>query len=212
LDFTLIFNPALSVPEAYMAGQLTIEDGTLYDFMAIVARNYKRLEQSLLFRIIKLFDIAKFGQYNPIKRSRKNVAHYYDLADDLYNLFLDPDRQYSCAYYPDEDTDLETAQLEKKRHLAAKLLIKLGQKILEIGFGWGGLGLYLSKTENVDVTGVTLSVEQLKVSSDRADKAGLSDRVRFRLIALGFAYRTIGMKQRLMIVSFQSVCSNMLAK
>jgi cyclopropane-fatty-acyl-phospholipid synthase len=113
LDVTLIFNPALSVPEAYMAGNLTIEDGTLYDFMDLVARNFKRLEQSFLFRMLKLFDIAKFGQYNPITRSRKNVAHHYDLSDDLYNLFLDPDRQYSCAYFSNEDTDLETAQLEK---------------------------------------------------------------------------------------------------
>jgi cyclopropane-fatty-acyl-phospholipid synthase len=181
LDFSLILNPALSVPEAYMDGHLTIEDGTLYDFMNIVARNYSRLEQSLLFRMIKFLDIAKFGQYNPIKRSRKNVAHHYDLSDDLYNLFLDRDRQYSCAYYPDEDTDLETAQLEKKRHLAAKLLLEPGQKILEIGSGWGGLGLYLSKAGNVDVTGLTLSVEQHKVSADRAEKAGLSDRVKFHL-------------------------------
>ena len=181
LGFTLVLNPALSVPEAYMAGHLTIEDGTLYDFMAIVARNYNRLEQSLFFRIIKMFDVARFGQYNPVRRSRKNVAHHYDLSDDLYNLFFDPDRQYSCAYYPDEDTDLETAQLKKKRHIAAKLRLEPGQKILEIGSGWGGLGLYLSKAENVDVTGVTLSVEQRKVSSDRAENAGLSDRVRFRL-------------------------------
>jgi cyclopropane-fatty-acyl-phospholipid synthase len=181
LDFTLALNPALSVPEAYMAGYLTIEGGTLYDFMAIVARNYSRLEQSWFSRIIKMFDVAKFGQYNPSKRSRKNVAHHYDLSDDLYDLFLDPDRQYSCAYFSEEDTDLETAQLTKKRHIAAKLRLEPGQKILEIGSGWGGLGLYLSKTENVDVTGVTLSVEQHKVSSDRAEKAGLSDRVRFRL-------------------------------
>jgi cyclopropane-fatty-acyl-phospholipid synthase len=181
LDVTLIFNPALSVPEAYMAGNLTIEDGTLYDFMDLVARNFKRLEQSFLFRMLKLFDIAKFGQYNPITRSRKNVAHHYDLSDDLYNLFLDPDRQYSCAYFSNEDTDLETAQLEKKRHLAAKLLLQPGQKVLDIGSGWGGLGLYLSKAENVDITGVTLSVEQHKVSVNRAENAGLSDRVKFRL-------------------------------
>ncbi len=181
LDFSLVVNPELSVPEAYLEGGLSIEDGTLYDFMDIAARNFKRLEQSFLFRFIKLFDSAQFGQYNPIKKARKNVAHHYDLSDDLYDLFLDPDRQYSCAYYPDLETDLDSAQLAKKRHLAAKLLLEPGQKILEIGSGWGGLGLYLSDVEEVDVTGITLSVEQHKISSARAQNSGRSDRVRFHL-------------------------------
>ena len=181
LDFFLVINPELSVPEAYMDGTLTIEEGTLYDFLDLVARNFRHLEQSFFRRFIKLFDSAQFGQHNPINKARKNVAHHYDLSDDLYYLFLDPDRQYSCAYYPDSETDLDTAQLAKKRHLAANLLLEPGQKLLEIGSCWGCLGLYLSDVEEVDVTGVTLSIEQHKVSSMRAEAAGRSDRVRFRL-------------------------------
>ena len=109
------------------------------------------------------------------------MAHHYDLSDTLYDMFLDNDRQYSCAYYMSENDSLEHAQHNKKRHLAAKLLLEPGHKVLDIGSGWGGLGLYLAQTAEADVTGVTLSAEQLKVAEDRAAKAGLSDRVRFRL-------------------------------
>jgi cyclopropane-fatty-acyl-phospholipid synthase len=119
-------------------------------------------------------------QHNPVGRARENVAHHYDLSDTLYDLFLDRDRQYSCAYFTADET-LEEAQDNKKRHLAAKLLLEPGQKLLDIGSGWGGLALYLARVANVDVTGVTLSVEQHKVANERARAAGLADRVRFHL-------------------------------
>ena len=181
LEYSLVLNPALTLPEAYMNGTLTIEEGTIYDFLDIAARNFHRLEKKLFYRFTKIFDFKSFSQYNPIKIASDNVAHHYDLSSKLYELFLDPDRQYSCAYFPDKETDLATAQLLKKRHLAAKLRLAPGQKVLDIGSGWGGLALYLSKTADVDVTGVTLSVEQHKISTERAKKELLTDRVRFIL-------------------------------
>ena len=121
------------------------------------------------------------AQYNPIGKAQQNVAHHYDLSDTLYDLFLDNDRQYSCAYYATGNETLEQAQDHKKRHIAAKLLLKPEHKVLDIGSGWGGLGLYLSETSGADVTGVTLSVEQHKVSQERAAKRGVSDHVRYKL-------------------------------
>jgi cyclopropane-fatty-acyl-phospholipid synthase len=120
-------------------------------------------------------------QHNPVKRARRNAAHHYDLSGRLYDLFLDKDRQYSCAYFLSANDTIETAQENKKRHIAAKLLLKPGQKVLDIGSGWGGLGLYLADIADVDVTGVTLSEEQYKLSVRRAADAGLSNRVRFHL-------------------------------
>ncbi len=123
-----------------------------------------------------------FRQYNPLWKSRQNVAHHYDLSDTLYNLFLDTDRQYSCAYFNDPSDPLEEAQANKKRHLASKLRLEPGQKVLDIGCGWGGLALYLAQEADVEVTGVTLSVEQLRVAERRARAMGVSDRVKFELV------------------------------
>jgi cyclopropane-fatty-acyl-phospholipid synthase len=123
----------------------------------------------------------RFLQYNPVPRARRNVAHHYDLSDQLYELFLDRDRQYSCAYFRTLEDDLETAQLNKKRHIAAKLVLRPGDKVLDIGCGWGGMALYLASECDVDVTGLTLSAEQHTVAQRRAAAAGLSDRVRFHL-------------------------------
>jgi cyclopropane-fatty-acyl-phospholipid synthase len=119
--------------------------------------------------------------YNPIGRAQRNVAHHYDLSGTLYDLFLDADRQYSCAYFVGDNDSLEVAQDNKKLHLAAKLLLQPGQKVLDIGSGWGGLALYLARLAGVDVTGVTLSTEQQKVAQDRARAAGIADKVRFHL-------------------------------
>src|ERR1700723_3573690 len=136
----------------------------------------------LLPLIARLRRITKWAQqYNPVTRSRRNVAHHYDLSDQLYDLFLDRDRQYSCAYFLRPDDDLDTAQLNKRRHIAAKLLLKPGMKVLDIGSGWGGLAFTLAKTAGVDVTGLTLSREQLAVCNERARALGLADRVRFHL-------------------------------
>jgi cyclopropane-fatty-acyl-phospholipid synthase len=177
LDAWLITKPGLRVPEAYMEGDLTVEDGTVCDFIELCARNYHHLENHPAYRFISRFDGAKAGQFNPIGKAQRNVAHHYDLSDALYSLFLDSDRQYSCAYFTDKETDLEA----KKRHIASKLLLKPGANVLDIGCGWGGLGLYLANAEKVDVTGVTLSKEQHAVAQRRAQEAGLSERVHFRL-------------------------------
>jgi cyclopropane-fatty-acyl-phospholipid synthase len=120
-------------------------------------------------------------QHNPVGQAQNNIAHHYDLTDTLYDLFLDADRQYSCAYFLTPGDSLETAQDNKKRHIAAKLLLQPGQKVLDIGSGWGGLAIHLARTANVDVTGVTLSQEQHRYAEIRAEEAGLSDRVRFKL-------------------------------
>jgi cyclopropane-fatty-acyl-phospholipid synthase len=121
-------------------------------------------------------------QHNPIRAAKRNVAHHYDLSGELYGLFLDRDRQYSCAYFENEKQSLEDAQLAKKRHLAAKLLIKPGMRVLDIGSGWGGLGLYLAEVCGANVTGVTLSEQQQKLSNERAHHRGVADRVHFRLL------------------------------
>jgi cyclopropane-fatty-acyl-phospholipid synthase len=121
-------------------------------------------------------------QYNPIGKAQKNVAHHYDLRGELYDFFLDSDRQYSCAYFRTGNESLEIAQADKKLHIASKLLLKPGQRVLDIGSGWGGMGLYLARSFDVDVTGVTLSREQHGMSNRRAAEAGIADRVRFKLI------------------------------
>jgi cyclopropane-fatty-acyl-phospholipid synthase len=120
-------------------------------------------------------------QFNPKERARRNVAHHYDLSGALYDLFLDDDRQYSCAYFRRPGDGLETAQEQKKRHIAAKLLLEPGMTVLDIGSGWGGLDLYLAENADVKVTGVTLSTEQLNVSRRRADETGLAGRVEYFL-------------------------------
>lgn len=184
LDYTLLINPGLSVAEAYMDGDIEFEDGSLFDFMEVAAINYCHVENYPLVRMLRWIGIGgkKLKQYNPIGIARKNVAHHYDLSTELYALFLDQDRQYSCAYFTAPDEDLETAQLNKKRHLASKLLLdRENLKVLDIGSGWGGLGLYLADVSGADVTGVTLSTEQHKLSNERARASEADHRVRFRL-------------------------------
>jgi cyclopropane-fatty-acyl-phospholipid synthase len=180
----LFLNPRLRLGEAFMDGTVTIEDGSIYDFLDLISRNMEVAPRNFLTPLYEGFGKAfrAFQQYNPVHRSRENVAHHYDLSGTLYDLFLDDDRQYSCAYYDSGDISLEAAQANKKRHLAAKLLLKPGQRVLDIGCGWGGLALYLAKECGVHVTGLTLSTEQLKVAEKRAANAGLSDRVQFKLV------------------------------
>lgn len=179
LEYSLALNPALSLGEAYADGLLTIEDGTLFDFLEVLARNYGTLGKSAWLSMLeRLTRVLK--QSNPLGKARRNVAFHYDLSDQLYDLFLDRDRQYSCAYFRSPGDGLETAQQNKMRHLAAKLLLdKPRLRVLDIGSGWGGLSLHLAKTAGADVTGVTLSVEQHKVSQERARAGGLSGQVRF---------------------------------
>ncbi|MGE0719231.1 MAG: class I SAM-dependent methyltransferase [Alphaproteobacteria bacterium] len=183
LHWKLTINPELRIGEAFMEGTLTIEEGTLYDFLLLATDNLAAGPEPAVMRIghrVKRW-MRWLMQYNPAPRSKANVAHHYDLSGRLYELFLDRDRQYSCAYFGDPDDALETAQENKKRHIAAKLLLEPGQKVLDIGSGWGGLALYLAQTADVDVTGLTLSEEQHKVANERARRAGLDGRVRFLL-------------------------------
>jgi cyclopropane-fatty-acyl-phospholipid synthase len=183
LHHRLLLNPPLAVGEAYMDGTLTVEDGSIYDALDLACRNAARLGGFPLQRLqegVKRL-LRAVHTYNPIGRAQRNVAHHYDLSDTLYELFLDRDRQYSCAYFVTDNDSLEVAQDNKKLHLAAKLLLKPGHKVLDIGSGWGGLALYLARLAGVDVTGVTLSAEQQKVAEARARSAGAADTVRFHL-------------------------------
>jgi cyclopropane-fatty-acyl-phospholipid synthase len=183
LHWKLLLRTRLSVPEAYMAGTLTVEEGSLYDFIEILTANDAAQINALPQRLCQAAGrlVRRLHQYNPVPRAVRNVAHHYDLSDQLYELFLDRDRQYSCAYFRTPEDDIDTAQESKKRHIAAKLLLQPGQKVLDIGSGWGGLALYLAAESGADVTGLTLSEEQHKVATRRAAAAGLSDRVRFYL-------------------------------
>ena len=181
----LFFNPMLHLGEAVMDGTITVEDGELYDLLDLLSQNIGWRQPNYwlqrLFVAPTRSAIRRLHQYNPVKRARSNVAHHYDLTGELYDLFLDNDRQYSCAYFRAPEDDLETAQFQKKQHLAAKLCLQPGQKILDIGSGWGGLGLYLAKNENVTVKGITLSEEQHKISNQRAAEEALSNFVTFDL-------------------------------
>lgn len=183
LHRSLFFNPELKAGEAYMDGTLKIEEGTLRDLLTIYALNRTNLRTHPLQQTIRRASrsLRKIYQRNPAARSRKNVAHHYDLSAELYRLFLDEDLNYSCAYYMSPNDTLEQAQQNKLRHIASKLDLKPGQKILDIGSGWGGMALYLAAHADVDVTGVTLSVEQQQLATERAKQRGLSDRVRFEL-------------------------------
>jgi cyclopropane-fatty-acyl-phospholipid synthase len=178
--YALALNPGLAIGEAYMDGRLGVEQGTVYDFLEVLARNYSPGGHPWLSLLERLGRGPK--QRNPVGRARRNVAHHYDLSGALYELFLDRDLQYSCAYFTSPGDTLEAAQENKKRHVAAKLLLdRPGLRVLDIGSGWGGLGLYLAREAGADVTGVTLSAEQHRASAARAAAAGLADRVRFRL-------------------------------
>ncbi|MGI9319129.1 MAG: SAM-dependent methyltransferase, partial [bacterium] len=174
---------SLAWGEAYMDGRLVIVEGTLANFLEI----YTKSEFAINFgRIGELFRIgygiiATTQHHNPIGRAKKNIAHHYDLSAELYSCFLDADRQYSCAYFKNGNEDIETAQLQKKQHIAAKLCIEPGMRILDIGSGWGGMGLYLAEQFDCNVSGVTLSEEQFKLSNLRARKAGLDSKVKFEL-------------------------------
>jgi cyclopropane-fatty-acyl-phospholipid synthase len=183
LHWKLLVRPRLYLPEAFVNGSLTVEEGSLIELIDLLAVNFGAMPKNLFAKLLNGYTTAlrRIDQYNPVPRARRNAAHHYDLSDELYELFLDRDRQYSCAYFQNAADDLDTAQLAKKRHISAKLVIRPGHRVLDIGSGWGGLALYLAAECGADVTGLTLSVEQHKVAMQRAAAAGLSDRVRFYL-------------------------------
>ena len=183
LDWRLALQPLMTVGEAYMDGKLIIEDGTLYDFLALASANLQGGHHAAWLDWGQKFShlLRRVQQYNPMNAARKNASHHYDISLALYDLFLDPDRQYSCAYFDTPTTSLEEAQIAKKRHIMAKLLLNPGQKVLDIGCGWGGLGLTLGREAGVEVTGITLSEQQLREAQKRAANAQRADQVRFQL-------------------------------
>ncbi|MCF8481470.1 MAG: cyclopropane-fatty-acyl-phospholipid synthase family protein [Rhodospirillum sp.] len=183
LHHRLLLHPHLAVGEAYMDGTLIIEKGDLRTFMDLLGRNLAAIEAHPLMRLRQRLSTALrwVDQHNPVGRAQRNVAHHYDLSGALYDLFLDDDRQYSCAYYTSDTRSLEQAQANKKTLIATKLLLEPGQHVLDIGCGWGGMALTLARDHGARVTGVTLSKEQLAVAQRRAKEEGLSDRVTFRL-------------------------------
>jgi cyclopropane-fatty-acyl-phospholipid synthase len=183
----IVRDPSLGAAEAFMDGQLTIEQGDILDLLTLFTAN-SRWEDNVgtlqPSRFKRIFDKLLFSlkRINMERASKRNVAHHYDLSGALYDLFLDADRQYSCAYFTGPDVGLEQAQADKKAHIVAKLAIEPGMKVLDIGCGWGGLALYIHAKTGAEVLGVTLSEEQLKVARQRAADAGVADKVRFELI------------------------------
>lgn len=177
-------DPALKLGEAYMEGGFEFVKGDIYKLLEIIFESTGPIaENQMWMKAMSFIRTAtkRFVQMNTLKRSARNVQHHYDLSGKLYDLFLDPDRQYSCAYFQTPDTDLNEAQLAKKRHLAAKLQVSKGEKLLDIGCGWGGLGLYFARVLGADVTGVTLSYEQFGIANQRAKALGLENRAKFLL-------------------------------
>lgn len=181
-EIGLCLDPELAAGEAYMEGTLQIDKGDTYTFVELMMQNLQGHSypawSKFLERIRQL--ALRFAPTNLPQRSRENVRHHYDIDSRLYDLFLDPDRQYSCAYFT-PGAELTEAQIAKKRHIMSKLALAPGMSVLDIGSGWGGLALYLARAEKVKVTGITLSGEQLIASRERAHAEGMEDRVAFEL-------------------------------
>lgn len=184
---SIIRDPGLGAGEAYMNGRMTVDGDDVLGLVTLLTANdlwedgANALAASRLSRMIGAV-AHRVSRINRARASKRNVAHHYDLSDRLYDLFLDADRQYSCAYYTDPANSLEQAQADKKAHIAAKLAIEPGMTVLDIGCGWGGMALYLHEKTGAEVLGVTLSEEQLKVARQRAEAAGVADKVKFELI------------------------------
>ncbi|WP_278367385.1 cyclopropane-fatty-acyl-phospholipid synthase family protein [Acetobacter orientalis] len=184
VERALALNPGLAFGEGYMNGQITPKDCTLYELLDLLMLNAMS-PGHLPEQIAATFRYAcrSWIQFNPVKRARQNVAHHYDLDSRLYDLFLDKDKQYSCAYFRKGDETLDEAQAAKKHHIASKLLLnKPGLEVLDIGCGWGGMALTLAKDYGAIVTGITLSEEQLSIARQRAKAEGLEGRVRFEML------------------------------
>ncbi len=179
----IALDPSLGVGEAYMDGDLTLENGDLWDLLTLVGRNLpaRHGRRPGPVRSLRNKIVRRIRQANSRAAARRNVAHHYDLSADLYRRFLDADMQYSCAYFPRPGMTLDEAQAAKKAHIAAKLDLRPGLRVLDIGCGWGGMALTLARDYEVEVTGITLSQEQLMIARRRAGDMGLADRARFEL-------------------------------
>jgi cyclopropane-fatty-acyl-phospholipid synthase len=177
----VLLDPELKFGEAYMDGTLVVDEGTIADVLHVLCQNDAEATRSGRPLYLARYFKRRWQQRNPKPKARRNVAHHYDLDERLYSLFLDADRQYSCGYFETPDQSLDDAQLAKKRHLAAKLLMRRGQRVLDIGCGWGGLALYLAEFSGARVKGITLSKEQHALAQQRAAEKQLSGQVEFKL-------------------------------
>ena len=187
----IMLDPRLGAAETFMDGRLIVEEGDIMQLVELLRANrpFERggeLREPGIFTKLRDYAAASIDRFNFRGRAKRNVAHHYDIGNDLYELFLDEDMQYSCAYWDFDrhgpEMTLEQAQADKKAHIAAKLDLKPGQRVLDIGCGWGGMALYLHRKAGVEVLGITLSEEQLKKARERAEQAGVSDKVKFELI------------------------------
>ena len=184
IERKLFRNPSLYLGEGYMDEDIIIEEGTLDDFLHIITSAYEDyLYHNPVFKFYeKVYEILKpFQQVNELIKSKKNVAHHYDLNEDMYRLFLDKDMQYSCAYFHNQNIDLDQAQLDKKKHIIEKLQIKEGMSVLDIGCGWGGMAIQIAKDTGAKVKGITLSENQFATAKKRAQEEGLNEKVTFAL-------------------------------
>ena len=184
LHYKLLFHPDLYFGEAYTDGEILIENGTLTDFLDLALMNIGRGEVNFFSYLMNRLrgSYRYLTNFNFIKKSKMNVSHHYDIKDSLYDLFLDPKRQYSCAYFNDENDSLEVAQNNKIQHIIKKLNIKPNQKVLDIGSGWGSLAIDIAKAANCEVTGITLSDNQLKYANQKAKEMNLDNQVKFKLM------------------------------
>ena len=184
LNYKLIFSPALYFGEAYTNGSVKIENGSLTEFLNIIFKNFGRREITNFDYILnKVRGTYRFlTNFNFILKSKKNVAHHYDISEKLYDLFLDEKRQYSCAYFKNDNDSLETAQNNKIQHIIKKLNLKPNQKVLDIGSGWGSLAIEIAKASKCEVTGITLSENQLEYSNKKAKDLNLENQVRFKMM------------------------------
>jgi cyclopropane-fatty-acyl-phospholipid synthase len=183
----IVLRPDMGAGEAYMDGRMRIEQGDILDLIALIRLNNPwekggRIEDHGFWRAALAAAKGRLDRINWARKAKRNVAHHYDLDDRLYDLFLDDDRQYSCAYFTDPANSLEQAQADKKAHIIAKLALRPGQRVLDIGCGWGGLAITMHQKTGVDVLGITLSEEQLKVAQRRAQALGVADHVTFELV------------------------------
>ncbi|WP_334145955.1 cyclopropane-fatty-acyl-phospholipid synthase family protein [Hyphomicrobium sp.] len=182
-EWHLLLDPEMAAGEGYMTGRLRVVEGNVYDFIALTMKNMAERPLPIYAQTLAKVRnrMRSLAQFNPMRRARRNVRHHYDIDPRIYALFLDPDRQYSCAYFDEPGQSLADAQAAKKRHIAAKLEIAPGQRVLDIGCGWGGLALYLARATGADVTGITLSDEQFKIARERAAAEAPERAPRFEL-------------------------------
>ena len=184
IERKLFLNPSLYIGEAYMNNELIIERGSIEDLLSLVTNCYDDfISNNKFYKFYEYLSsvFMPFQQINQLVNSKKNVAHHYDIDENLYKLFLDKDMQYSCAYFHNPNISLEQAQKDKKQHIIKKLQIDQNMNVLDIGCGWGGMAIEIAKSTGARVKGITLSENQFKTASERAQKEGLSEKVKFAL-------------------------------